>query len=107
MHTYTANGEEHALEVVELGGRNRQQTGRAIEHSTCRGGVVIESIGGEHEESSAGVDNSSGEWQDCLAAVGYRLVNAPVVGAGFDVGEWAIGYMSTSAAFTRRWAAYV
>ena len=87
-----ADVEEQALQVAELGLGDREEPGLVVKLRTRRLLVRLECIGGEQEESGAGVDDARGAGEeDCRSAVGQVLVDAPVVRGGRGGGDWDIG----------------
>lgn len=74
------NGEEQRLQVVELLFREGQKASAAVHLRASRLLILLECVGGNHQEGGAGVDNTSGAGeQRGVIAIGEILVNAPVL----------------------------
>ena len=62
----TTNGEEHALEVVELVLRELQEARVLVDSGTSGSLVLLECIACKKDEGSSGVNDTSGLSNDCL-----------------------------------------
>lgn len=99
VHTHAPNGEEKALEAVQLVRCDRQETRRAVKCSTRRRGVFIVRVGGNEEEGGAGVNDASSRREDRCVAVRNRLIDTPVLAcrrSGGDGPETQISYVPDS-----------
>ena len=62
--THAEAGKEEALQVRVLIVRDLQKTRRIIEHCAGRDLVCLERVGRNHDERSAGIDDTRGRLED-------------------------------------------